>query len=75
MYAVNPHSLRVGIIKDWDSRWYNVPFQKSHLSQALLKVKPFNTPRWNSSPFQVPHTCKTSKPWNSYSNLPRKYKK
>ena len=19
---VNPHGLRVGIIKDWDSRWY-----------------------------------------------------
>ncbi|MFZ2565935.1 MAG: 30S ribosomal protein S3, partial [Blautia wexlerae] len=19
---VNPHGLRVGVIKDWDSRWY-----------------------------------------------------
>ena len=20
---VNPHGLRVGVIKDWDSRWYS----------------------------------------------------
>ena len=22
---VNPHGLRVGVIKDWDSRWYARP--------------------------------------------------
>ena len=23
---VNPHGLRVGVIKDWDSRWYAEEF-------------------------------------------------
>lgn len=31
---VNPHGLRVGIIKDWDSRWYA---DKKHFSDYLIE--------------------------------------
>ncbi len=31
---VNPHGLRVGIIKDWDSRWY----AEEILQTILLKM-------------------------------------
>ena len=29
---VNPHGLRVGIIKDWDSRWYAEAVSYTHLT-------------------------------------------
>ena len=30
---VNPHGMRVGVIKDWDSRWYaEADFADSHNS-------------------------------------------
>ena len=32
---VNPHGLRVGVIKDWDSRWY----AKNELQFASLEGK------------------------------------
>ena len=31
---VNPHGLRVGVIKDWDSKWY----AESDLQTAWLKI-------------------------------------
>ena len=31
---VNPHGLRVGVIKDWDSRWYA---NKSDFGNALVE--------------------------------------
>ena len=31
---VNPHGLRVGVIKDWDSRWY----ADADLQTAWLKI-------------------------------------
>ena len=33
---VNPHGLRVGIIKDWDSKWYA---GKKNFSELLLEDK------------------------------------
>lgn len=42
---VNPHGLRVGVIKDWDSRWY--PENDSRKIQCcglrVGQVKPWNT--------------------------------
>ncbi|MCI9177927.1 MAG: hypothetical protein HFJ28_05110 [Clostridia bacterium] len=73
--AINPHTLRTGVIRDWDSRWDSVPFQKSHVSQSPLRIKPLNTSRWNGFFLQTPHTFRTNKPWNSYRNLSKKYKK
>ena len=41
---VNPHGLRVGIIKDWDSRWYaeddyTMPeFQELKLKEHLTEL-------------------------------------
>ena len=48
---VNPHGLRVGVIKDWDSRWYaredkvgdlvvedyNIPFSAAHPFSAFVE--------------------------------------
>ena len=31
---VNPHGLRVGVIKDWDSKWY----AEADLLTAWLKI-------------------------------------
>ena len=31
---VNPHGIRVGVIKDWDSRWYA---DKKHYSENLVE--------------------------------------
>ena len=31
---VNPHGMRVGVIKDWDSKWYA---DKNTFSDALVK--------------------------------------
>ena len=28
---VNPHGLRVGVIKDWDSRWYAESLSLIHI--------------------------------------------
>ena len=49
---VNPHGLRVGVIKDWDSKWYaeetfadnlvedyNIRISFTQLSQVLLLVR------------------------------------
>ena len=34
---VNPHGLRVGVIKDWDSRWYaEADFLLSYMLYVLL---------------------------------------
>ena len=33
---VNPHGLRVGIIKDWDTKWYA---NKRISANTLLKIK------------------------------------
>ena len=36
---VNPHGLRVGVIKDWDSRWYDLDDVQRHaLAQLLLQL-------------------------------------
>ena len=35
---VNPHGLRVGVIKDWDSRWYA---DKKTFPVTWLKIKRF----------------------------------
>ena len=50
---VNPHGFRVGIIKDWDSRWYakdsafgDTLVEDYKLRKALLKqLKPAGVPR------------------------------
>ena len=34
---VNPHGLRVGIIKDWDSRWYAEKDFADNLVEDILK--------------------------------------
>ena len=37
---VNPHGLRVGIIKDWDSKWYA---DKKNFNQLLLEDNKIRT--------------------------------
>ena len=32
---VNPHGLRVGVIKDWDSKWYA---EKTDFADSLVKI-------------------------------------
>ena len=44
---VNPHGLRVGVIKDWDSRWYAEEdfadnLVEDHQIRKFLKEKLFN---------------------------------
>lgn len=36
---VNPHGLRVGVIKDWDARWYADKNKFSELLQEDLKIR------------------------------------
>ena len=45
---VSPHGLRVGVIQDWDSKWYadknnflSLYFHKCSSIHRLLKVHPF----------------------------------
>ncbi len=46
---VNPHGLRVGVIRDWDSRWYaeEESCDKKHNVEALKKL--LTVRGWNSS--------------------------
>ena len=37
---VNPHGLRVGVIKDWDSRWYADDNYAGYLHEDV-KIKEF----------------------------------
>ena len=34
---VNPHGMRVGVIKDWDSRWYAKDEKVGDLEQGCQK--------------------------------------
>ena len=34
---VNPHGLRVGVIKDWDSRWYAREEKVGDLIAAVMR--------------------------------------
>ena len=35
---VNPHGLRVGVIKDWDSKWYaDAEFSDYLVSERILR--------------------------------------
>ena len=46
---VNPHGLRVGIIKDWDTKWYA---DKKHFADFLIedhKIRAFLKPRLYAS--------------------------
>ena len=36
---VNPHGLRVGVIKDWDSKWYADDEFADYLSRGLQHQK------------------------------------
>ena len=50
---VNPHGLRVGVIKDWDSRWYakkadfgDMLVEDYNIRNYILKaLKPMGVPR------------------------------
>lgn len=46
---VNPHGLRVGVIRDWDSRWYAEEECEHSNSMALDSVigvvKPWEAPK------------------------------
>lgn len=48
---VNPHGLRVGVIKDWDSRWYLKNDTKKIQCCGLRvgQVKPWNTRKHSKS--------------------------
>ena len=37
---VNPHGLRVGVIKDWDSRWYSEDKFAEYLAEDY-KIRKF----------------------------------
>lgn len=43
---VNPHGLRVGIIKDWDSRWFAEPedFADSLVEDYKIRGRPRTLP-------------------------------
>ena len=36
---VNPHGLRVGVIKDWDSRWYAEDDFADYIAQVFLRLR------------------------------------
>ena len=38
---VNPHGLRVGVIKDWESRWYADPEEFSDNLVEDYKIREF----------------------------------
>ena len=46
---VHPHGMRVGVIKDWDSRWYARPDKvgdlivEDHKIRTYLKKTPLRT--------------------------------
>ena len=35
---VNPHALRIGVIKDWDSQWYPEEQEQENLVHEPLKI-------------------------------------
>ena len=41
---VNPHGFRVGVIKDWDSRWYAYSAETA-LQQKQTAAEPGAAPR------------------------------
>lgn len=43
---VNPHGLRVGIIKDWDTKWYA---EKDFADYLVEDVKSENSSKRNST--------------------------
>lgn len=46
---INPHGLRVGIIKDWDSCWYaNDPDYSENLNTEYHELKIGKVKDWNS---------------------------
>ena len=48
---INPHPLRVGVIKNWDSRWYSETNSKKVQCCGLRvgQVKPWNTQKHRKS--------------------------
>lgn len=46
---VNPHGLRVGLIKDWDSHWYDEDVYENHdliISNSVIGVvRPWEIPK------------------------------
>ena len=43
---VSPHGLRVGVIKDWDSKWYG---DKKHFAEFLAEDNKVTTERGGMS--------------------------
>ena len=45
---VNPHGLRIGIIKDWDSKWYDDAEFFDYLVEDYVCGKWLRTKDWNA---------------------------
>ena len=54
---VNPHGLRVGVIKDWDSRWYASEEKVGDLIVEDQKVPAFPRLRSSAAMTPLPSTC------------------
>lgn len=51
---VNPHGLRVGIIKDWDSKWYDDPSCSDFLIEDYVSTgKIGHVKDWGSCALRV----------------------
>ena len=50
---VNPHGLRVGVIKDWDSKWYaEGDFADNLVEDYNIRI-PFGIPVFNNTDSQA----------------------
>ena len=38
---VNPHGMRIGIIKDWQSKWYSKTSDFSKYLESDIKIRKF----------------------------------
>ena len=54
---VNPHGLRVGVIKDWDSRWY-----ARNEKVGDLVVEDYKLRKYSFIPSATISSCSTAMP-------------
>ena len=66
---VNPHGLRVGVIKNWDSRWFanKSTFGDTLVEDYRMSMSNMLTEKSTSSAFPpTPLTLSQSMPWHSF---------
>lgn len=63
---VNPHGLRVGVIKDWDSEWYDEDYGEALIVDPTVKIGVVR--QWTSHKATLPAVAKNRVSFN-YSKV------